>query len=591
MLKILLDREEEGRAMLSNFVLFWLRHEPKIKCPAKENSTKSSLPNPSRALKRMRDSTLTLRSLDNIMPSPVKRVKSCREKCSAQQQQQQQQQQQTQGQDGGGGGIDTKDDPLVKNRFTKVISFARGFSPRRSNRRKKSEVDLMMQRSSSLRVPLSKSPEPPAITNTQQQIPQQQQQQQQPHPKVSQRNSRTRGSQLWLESLAHLDEVDCWTPQQIKRQEAIYELYCGETDLVEDINLLQEVYFNPLTELKLLRGEDLSTIFGTIRSLLPLHQDLVRSLEAVRAENGSIDQVGEILLKWIPTLRPYIDYCAKQLEIKEILFHISKDKQVSDFFQRCLEDPSSRKLDLWSFLDSPRSKLVKYPLLVTNIHKYTPKDHPDRTVLEKSLKELESLIKEADRKTGISKCTFYKEKLSLVEEEVYKKAFDQATSLVCNGCLKNKGGSKIHAFLFDTIFLCARTTTRNGNKVYIVNTKPILVADMYITDLGDGEVRLGGSFRTTLSKGTAARHAIRVSGKSIEVGGKSIILQANDQHDKKQWLGAFQSLLGVPAIRTYRQDNTLNNQLKPTTGSNEPINDITISTPSTSSSSEIPCIS
>ena len=54
----------------------------------------------------------------------------------------------------------------------------------------------IFQRSSSLRVPLSKSPEPPAITNTQQQLPQQQQQQQRPHPKVSQRNSRTRGSQV-----------------------------------------------------------------------------------------------------------------------------------------------------------------------------------------------------------------------------------------------------------------------------------------------------------------------------------------------------------------------------------------------------------
>ena len=42
----------------------------------------------------------------------------------------------------------------------------------------------------------------------------------------------------------------------------------------------------------------------------------------------------------------------------------------------------------------------------------------------------------------------------------------------------------------------------------------------------------------------AAKHAIRVSTKDLDLRrNKSIILQANDQHDKKQWLNSFQSLL------------------------------------------------
>lgn len=55
---------------------------------------------------------------------------------------------------------------------------------------------------------------------------------------------------------------------------------------------------------------------------------------------------------------------------------------MQDFLQRCLESPFSRKLDLWSFLDIPRSRLVKYPLLLKEILKHTPADHPDAQSLD-----------------------------------------------------------------------------------------------------------------------------------------------------------------------------------------------------------------
>ena len=39
-----------------------------------------------------------------------------------------------------------------------------------------------------------------------------------------------------------------------------------------------------------------------------------------------------------------------------------------------------------------------------------------------------------------------------------------------------------------------------------------------------------------------AKHAFRVSTKKM-LRGRSIILQANDQHDKKQWLNKFHSVI------------------------------------------------
>lgn len=60
---------------------------------------------------------------------------------------------------------------------------------------------------------------------------------------------------------------------------------------------------------------------------------------------------------------------------------------MQDFLQRCLESPFSRKLDLWSFLDIPRSRLVKYPLLLKEILRHTPKDHPDIHILQEAVSD------------------------------------------------------------------------------------------------------------------------------------------------------------------------------------------------------------
>jgi len=67
-----------------------------------------------------------------------------------------------------------------------------------------------------------------------------------------------------------------------------------------------------------------------------LFPDLVKRLEEVRSENGSIEEIGRILTDWIPTLRPYIPYCANQLEMKNMLLHKTKEnKHFSDFLQVC----------------------------------------------------------------------------------------------------------------------------------------------------------------------------------------------------------------------------------------------------------------
>lgn len=87
----------------------------------------------------------------------------------------------------------------------------------------------------------------------------------------------------------------------------------------------------------------------------------------------------------LPGLNAYKGYCSNQLAAKALLDQKKQDKRVQDFLQRCLESPFSRKLDLWSFLDIPRSRLVKYPLLLREILRHTPPDHSDVSSLERAV--------------------------------------------------------------------------------------------------------------------------------------------------------------------------------------------------------------
>ncbi|RXM34493.1 Rho guanine nucleotide exchange factor 3 [Acipenser ruthenus] len=100
----------------------------------------------------------------------------------------------------------------------------------------------------------------------------------------------------------------------------------------------------------------------------------------------------------LPCLNSYDRYCSNQVVAKAVLDHKKLDHRVHDFLQCCLKSPFSRKLDLWNFLDIPRSRLVKYPLLLREILKHTANEHTDQQHLDEAVRLplLECESREAD---------------------------------------------------------------------------------------------------------------------------------------------------------------------------------------------------
>uniref|UniRef100_A0A8C2WRT3 Neuroepithelial cell transforming 1 n=1 Tax=Cyclopterus lumpus TaxID=8103 RepID=A0A8C2WRT3_CYCLU len=354
--------------------------------------------------------------------------------------------------------------------------------------------------------------------------------------------TKRRNSTLWSETL-DVHQKNTFSIKEIKRQEAIHELYRGEQDLIEDLQLARKAYHDPMLKLSIMTEEELAHIFGDLDAYIPLHEDLLMKLTEGTGPDGTVAHIGQIVIDWLPGLNAYKGYCSNQLAAKALLDQKKQDRRVQDFLQRCLESPFSRKLDLWSFLDIPRSRLVKYPLLLREILKHTAPDHSDVPSLERAITIIQEILSEINVRKGESECQYYIDKLEYLDDKQRDPLIDDCKILLCHGELRNKSGSRLHVFLFSELLVLTRPVTRNDRSCFQVYRQPIPVRDLALEDLHDGESRMGGSFRGAFNNGEKAKNVFRVS--SLDPShGQSHTLHVNDVYHKQQWLNCLRTAMG-----------------------------------------------
>ncbi|XP_052285929.1 neuroepithelial cell-transforming gene 1 protein-like [Dreissena polymorpha] len=336
----------------------------------------------------------------------------------------------------------------------------------------------------------------------------------------------------------------------IKLQEAIYELYQGELDLIEDLNVVKNTYQDSMRKLQLMTEGELQQIFGPLDDLIPIHEELVNRLKGQRLPDGTTGEIGQQLVDWVPNLRVYVPFCANQVFGKVLLDEKKEEPAIDDFLQRCQDSPFSRKLDLWGLLDGARSRFMKYPLLLKSILKYSS-GWLDTELLGEAVRLAESVVADADRRTGEAKCIYFRSRITYLYEDQRHSAIETACTLLCNGTLKNNKGSKLQLFLFDTIVVLTRLVTQGGQQRFQVYRDPIPVCELLLEDLKDGEVKMG-SFRTAFSSSQTSKNIFRVSHVDSNKA-QSHTLMCNDEHDKRQWLHCFK--IAINAVPKTPTDN------------------------------------
>jgi len=338
-------------------------------------------------------------------------------------------------------------------------------------------------------------------------------------------------------------------------------------------------------------------VFGALRSLPPVHRELYDALRGLQCKRTGISaHVGRAVLQWVSAVRkPYVEYCSTLIENKAFLDQRREtDKDFSDFLQRCLESPFSRKLDLWAYLDVPRSRLVKYPLLMKQVLKYS-ECSTDCAMLASAIHNLENILGDVDTAISRARCRHTISRLEWLHEDLVLNdhsisstvnpavAVREAGEHLLDGVLRNNRGTKLECHLLDTALVLGRPSTRGaggGRKRLQVYRCPIPIGELVVEDLeaaglqGSGK---HGSFKSAFTTSQPAKHAFRVSFRnrrpySRSVSNASLIsngseveglqqqqtikeqpssshhqsahtLIASDEHSKRQWLTTLQKAI------------------------------------------------
>uniref|UniRef100_A0A915DQH6 Rho guanine nucleotide exchange factor 12 n=1 Tax=Ditylenchus dipsaci TaxID=166011 RepID=A0A915DQH6_9BILA len=204
-----------------------------------------------------------------------------------------------------------------------------------------------------------------------------------------------------LESLVSWEVLRHLKPKEKKRQEVINELFHTERTHVRNLKILYQVFYRPLVVQQLVPAELIKLLFGNIDDLLEVHLEMHRKMKLARemwrregASEGLYGDIGELLEGM------FDGPSGERLKKATALFCQNQQHALDTLrarYNRAKDDPLS------SFLveaELEMQRLVKYPLLLETIAKYTKEPSDELNKLLNSVhcaKKILSAVNSAKR--------------------------------------------------------------------------------------------------------------------------------------------------------------------------------------------------
>ena len=188
---------------------------------------------------------------------------------------------------------------------------------------------------------------------------------------------------------------------RVERKQAITELIETEVNYGEDLKILKEEFYTPIKKNGICTTDEMSKLFLNLQELVDVNAKLCMSLQY--GLESCFDQddveyinlgVGEVFLNNVEFFEAYELYCAKHNDALDLLTSLQKKSDLLRIFLTVSSQENSklRKMDLKSFLTMPVQRIMKYPLLLSRIHKHTPERNEDRDNLKEALLKVEDQI-------------------------------------------------------------------------------------------------------------------------------------------------------------------------------------------------------
>uniref|UniRef100_A0A8D2J891 Rho guanine nucleotide exchange factor 16 n=1 Tax=Varanus komodoensis TaxID=61221 RepID=A0A8D2J891_VARKO len=189
-----------------------------------------------------------------------------------------------------------------------------------------------------------------------------------------------------------LDQI---SPEEHKRQEAIFEIITSEFSYMHSLEILVD-HFVKSEELKeTMTQTDHHHLFSNIRDILAISKSFFEDLEKRHQEHVLIPDISDIMEAHAAhNFNPYVIYCSNEVYQQRTLQKLlAANPAFKETLKHIEQKPECGSLPLISFLILPMQRVTRLPLLMDTVCQKTQMDSPAYDAATQALKAISKLVK------------------------------------------------------------------------------------------------------------------------------------------------------------------------------------------------------
>lgn len=218
------------------------------------------------------------------------------------------------------------------------------------------------------------------------------------------------------------------------------------------INYKKLLETNSASTQPVISREDVDIIFSNIETIYRIHSEFVTSLEPKVKDWHHEESIGEIFKIMISKFIDFGNYLTNYKQAVSTIHRCSQDnEQFQELAQKIVVTSTVKESSsLEDALFKPVQRVQRNTLVLHDLIKYTPQDHPDHEALQKALKLSQHILETFA--TAVPSSDTTKENRRLVKSSFLVE--------LVNGVRKLR-----YVFLFSDVLVCTKRETHRNNKV------------------------------------------------------------------------------------------------------------------------------
>uniref|UniRef100_A0A667ZIC0 Phosphatidylinositol-3,4,5-trisphosphate dependent Rac exchange factor 1 n=1 Tax=Myripristis murdjan TaxID=586833 RepID=A0A667ZIC0_9TELE len=339
--------------------------------------------------------------------------------------------------------------------------------------------------------------------------------------------------------------------QQRLRLCVLNEILNTERDYVRTLLFLQSAFLHRIRQTaddqQCLSPEHVKILFSNIEDILEVHKEVLSAVEAnLQPEPQPQHALGHVFLKFKGSFSVYGEYCSNHEKALRLLMELNKIPNIRTFLLHCmlLGGKKSTDIPLEGYLLTPIQRICKYPLLLKELLKRTPKKHADYPAVEEALQAMKAVCSNINEtKRQMEKMEALEQLQSHIEGWEGTNLTDICTELLLHGNLLKISAGNIQErvfFLFDNLLVYCKRKSRVSGKKSTKRTKSIN-GPLYVFR---GRINTEVMEVENVEDGTADYHSNNytvTNGWKIHNTAKNkwFVCMAKNAEDKQKWLDAI----------------------------------------------------